>query len=326
MSETLKKARVYIKNLHYSTTEDELEELLKPYEPTHVLIPSHTVRFSGISRPLGIAYAEFKDNEQVKKVIDQLNGITLKDRELYIKPHIPIENYRKHFGFKNRFYKRDHKKDSISVEESDVEKGKAANSDTNSTEAIESNPLKTIDEDDTADKLPESKESLAYSFVKKAKELSENTIYIPKANAKVTDQIIRDFLQDYCPGQVYIYRSKQKKASMSFIRDHVSVLATVDTSECSLSDIVSQLRGKKLLGKVSPLYIAYKSKIEEVQKAATVPKEVKESSEEVISTTGLSSINSAGETEIQFTNEVVDNTSTKEKESIDLEVEPPLKD
>lgn len=83
--------RIYISNLNFSTTEDELLDYFKEYQVVSVLIPSQTVRFfrNNQVRPLGIAYAEFPSTEKALDAIEALNGRPLKDRELRLKPYVP---------------------------------------------------------------------------------------------------------------------------------------------------------------------------------------------------------------------------------------------
>lgn len=85
--------KVYISNLNYGTSEQELLTLFKDYGVTSVLIPSHTVRVfrSKQTRPMGIAYAEFESAELASKAITDLNGIQFNDRSLRLKKHIPFD-------------------------------------------------------------------------------------------------------------------------------------------------------------------------------------------------------------------------------------------
>ncbi|KAK6462389.1 hypothetical protein DFJ63DRAFT_342039 [Scheffersomyces coipomensis] len=257
MTETIKKARVYIKNINFETTEKELEEFLKPFEP-----------YGGAYRPLGVAYAEFKNSESVQKVIKQLDGKMLKNRTLNIKEHLPLEYSRKHFGFRRFFQKEQSKKGSTDDDDTTTttttkpnEVSNPITSKSNNLEKDDGNKLSNDDE--------EGDEKVTSATLDKSKELSTDTIYIPRAYYKVTDEVIRDYFKDYCPSQIYIYRSKlSTQGTVGFHRGHVSVLATLDTSVHSITDIIKDLTKKKLVGRHVPLRVAFKSKIEEVKKVA----------------------------------------------------------
>ncbi|CAH00863.1 Rrt5p [Kluyveromyces lactis] len=87
-------ARVYISNLSFEASENQLYEYLQDYNVISVLIPSQTVR--GLKnkavRPFGIAYAEFSNEEDANKVIQELNGKLFMERHLNLRMHIPIDS------------------------------------------------------------------------------------------------------------------------------------------------------------------------------------------------------------------------------------------
>ncbi|EAZ63787.2 single stranded nucleic acid binding protein [Scheffersomyces stipitis CBS 6054] len=137
MSTPVTKPRVYLKNLSYVTTEEDLEQLFHEYTPfvlpaavklisntanninsmsyTNVLIPSHTIRFSRFEkhRPLGIAYAEFSDFETVDAVIEKFNETVLNNRKLIIKKHTPYDP--KRAGLLRSSLRKSAKKQNITI-------------------------------------------------------------------------------------------------------------------------------------------------------------------------------------------------------------------
>lgn len=86
--------RVYISNLSFEATENQLYEYLQDYNVVSVLIPSQTVRGlkSKAVRPFGIAYAEFSSDEEAKKAIQELSGKIFMERHLNLRMHIPIDS------------------------------------------------------------------------------------------------------------------------------------------------------------------------------------------------------------------------------------------
>lgn len=72
---------LFINNLAWATTEEELHEMLSQHgEVTSVKII--TDKMTGRSR--GFAFAEMPDNAAAQKAIDALNGVNLKGRNINI--------------------------------------------------------------------------------------------------------------------------------------------------------------------------------------------------------------------------------------------------
>ena len=72
---------IYVGNLSYSATEDQLRDLFAEFgqvESVSVI----TDRATG--RPRGFAFVEMSDDAQGQKAIDELNGKELDDRELKV--------------------------------------------------------------------------------------------------------------------------------------------------------------------------------------------------------------------------------------------------
>lgn len=70
--------RVYVGNLPYSATEEQIRDLLKPTgtEPLSVSLP---MKFN---RPAGFAFVAYKEESDAKTVVEQLNGKELGERKL----------------------------------------------------------------------------------------------------------------------------------------------------------------------------------------------------------------------------------------------------
>ncbi len=65
--------KIFMGNLDFGVTEDELKNLLSPYG---------TVAFIKINKKKGYAFAEFGNNEEAQKAVQGLNGQKFKDREI----------------------------------------------------------------------------------------------------------------------------------------------------------------------------------------------------------------------------------------------------
>ncbi len=74
--------KIYIGNLDYSLTEEELK---KSFEEKGLSVKEIKVvrdRFSGKSK--GFAFAEFENDEDAQKAIDSLNGQEIKSRKIRV--------------------------------------------------------------------------------------------------------------------------------------------------------------------------------------------------------------------------------------------------
>ncbi|EMG49765.1 Single-stranded nucleic acid binding protein, putative (Rna-binding protein, putative) [Candida maltosa Xu316] len=244
-SNSSKRYRIYIKNLNYSTTEQDLEELFKNYQR------------SGRHKPLGIAYAEFRSMDHLEAVVNEFDGVVLHNRKLTVKKHIAYNPNSRRFSFKG--------KSDSKVEITNGSTGTdGVDPRTSSTGSGTIHPI-IIPIVDSPGVISDNKRKLSSNT-----ELSANTILIPKAHGKITDASVREFFKEYNPGKIYIFRSRKPKLNpINLTGNYVSVLATVDASETKLEEIIKKLKAQKLNGKFVTMKPAYKSKVEEVEKAAT---------------------------------------------------------
>lgn len=89
---------IFVGNLSFQTTEDELESLFAPYgNPESVKII--TDKFSGRSK--GFAFVEIADDAAAKKAIEELNNHSLDNRNIVVNEARPKE---KSGGFNRNRY------------------------------------------------------------------------------------------------------------------------------------------------------------------------------------------------------------------------------
>jgi len=91
--------KIYIGNIDYEVTEEELRETIKMkgFEAQDVNIIRD--KYSGRSK--GFGFAEFENNEQAQKAIESLDGHELKSRKLKVnKAKIREPGLEKRGGFK----------------------------------------------------------------------------------------------------------------------------------------------------------------------------------------------------------------------------------
>lgn len=236
----------------------------------NVLIPSYTIRFSRSSRhrPFGIAYAEFNSVEQASKVVKDLNGALFKDRQIFVKLHVPFSPTGKPI-FGRRKTSSDAKfGDAGNKANMSANTDKALSSDTNDFDGVASSVPRSINIED----IPFTDEPKKVQDEDVQKKISKDTIFIGNAVDKTVDKDVREFFKDYSPTQVFIFRGanqKRMQRTISLRQKTVSVLVTLKKEE-DLSKAISELNAKKLNGRSVYLKAAHLSKIEEVVNAAKV--------------------------------------------------------
>jgi RNA recognition motif-containing protein len=94
MEETLSK-KIYVGNLQWKTTEDDLKELFSNYGN---VISSTIITDRDTNRSRGFAFVEMENDEDADKAINELNNRELGGRNLRISEAI------KKSGFKNRSF------------------------------------------------------------------------------------------------------------------------------------------------------------------------------------------------------------------------------
>ncbi|MGE4587649.1 MAG: RNA recognition motif domain-containing protein [Mangrovibacterium sp.] len=88
---------IFVGNLNYSITEDDLKEIFEEYgELTSVKLI--TDRFTGKSK--GFGFVEMADAEEAKKAIEELNGAEVEGRTIVVNESIEKkrDNFRKPGG------------------------------------------------------------------------------------------------------------------------------------------------------------------------------------------------------------------------------------
>jgi RNA recognition motif-containing protein len=72
---------IYVGNLSFKVSESELEELFKEFG-TVDSVKIITDKFSGRSK--GFGFITMENDDEAKKAIEELNGITFKERDLTV--------------------------------------------------------------------------------------------------------------------------------------------------------------------------------------------------------------------------------------------------
>ena len=80
--------RLYIGNLAYSLTEDELKQL---FGKAGTVVSVNLISDRETGRPKGFGFVEMASEEEAKKAIEQLNGQTLSERQIVVNEARPQE-------------------------------------------------------------------------------------------------------------------------------------------------------------------------------------------------------------------------------------------
>ncbi len=80
--------KLYVGNLSYSTTEDELREI---FAKLGEVLSVKIITDAGSGRSKGFGFVEMSSDEDAEKAIASLNGSTLADRKLTVNEARPLQ-------------------------------------------------------------------------------------------------------------------------------------------------------------------------------------------------------------------------------------------
>lgn len=91
MSKPVIEERVYIGNVDYSTTEEELKEFFEGLTIESIEFPTRKLRFGKktVTKRLGFAFVQFALKEDADQAIERSNGKTFRERTLYLRKALP---------------------------------------------------------------------------------------------------------------------------------------------------------------------------------------------------------------------------------------------
>ena len=81
---------IYVGNLDFKVNENDLENLFQEYGETSS-VKIITDKYSGRSK--GFGFVIMDDQDEAKRAIEELNGVTLKDREITVNEARPRKEY-----------------------------------------------------------------------------------------------------------------------------------------------------------------------------------------------------------------------------------------
>lgn len=275
-------SRIYIANVSYSSSEEDLREFLKDFNFSSVLIPCHTVRRfrRNEARSFGIAYVDFTSSEEAVRAVEELNGKEFGGRVLRVRTHNP---YQPPKPIKERFGTKLQQLKKFAKYEDTAASGERAPTDAqdhpdqpqeghmspdvvlvNGTTDEEQQLANVINDPVTNADAPGTEQNIS-----KEKAISEDTVYCAFLPKETTDNDLRNYFTDYGSREIWIFRTKNVSNSRFRFRNrnHTAALVTLST-ELPLNKVIEELLGKKLLGTKISIKPAYIYKINEVKKIA----------------------------------------------------------
>ncbi|KAI5970376.1 hypothetical protein CANMA_000539 [Candida margitis] len=179
--------RVYVGNVDYKATEDELRELFKDLNVTEVEIPfKEIIRGErSFKRRLGFAFVQFGSKEDADKAVADFNGHKFKRLNIFLKkavpPATPEEKEAKIEAYRAQRKAQEEKKEA-------VKKEKAETKDSNGVVSP-----------------PEGKKSV-------------NTIFVTNLDFKVNAKILKKEFAELNPVWIHVPRNRGRSKGIAFVR------------------------------------------------------------------------------------------------------------
>lgn len=139
-------------------------------------------------------------------MVKDLNGALFKDRQIFVKLHVPFSPTGKPiFGRRKTSSGAEKLGDASNKVNLSAKTDKPLSSDTKDFDGVASTVPRSINIED----IPFTDEPKRYKM-KMCKKLSNDTIFIGNAVDKTVDKDVREFFKDYYPTQVFIFRELTK--------------------------------------------------------------------------------------------------------------------
>ncbi|ANZ74496.1 BA75_01319T0 [Komagataella pastoris] len=279
--------RMFVGNIDYDTTEEELRELITGFDIEGIEIPKRFSRRVGKLTGRGFAFVTFASSEETAKAITEFEGKNLKGRDIYCK------------SAKLKSTEEKTKKKKSNKKKNSAAKNNDGTTTTDGVTAVDGTEESQADVSSNADSASDSvadskdKENSAPNGGKKKKPYSkkkqnphkvpleqgtpsETSIFIRNLHQEVVTSELTEFLSEYDPQWVSIPRrniprhvvQKLRKENipirsrgMAFVR-----FADHETQQRALKE----LNGKEIKGKPISIDIAIDSFVKEEPKESSV--------------------------------------------------------
>ncbi|CAN3355417.1 hypothetical protein DICA3_B10264 [Diutina catenulata] len=229
---------VSIKNLNYTTSEEELYNHFKAHNPSFCVIPLRAWPFPRTPpRSLGIAYVSFPSEAIANEVVTMFNGTVFHERLLSVRRHVPLVTPNKPSFFKRLHSRRSHPKAAskpASVQETTEKVAGSASSGgsdgvTPNSDGSASASAHNVDEIlEVKDEAPVEDDGTI-------------TVSLPRVRARVTQREIEALFSDYSIKSIMFAKTR-------FSFNHASVVVKVEKRDLVAIEVLSHVRSQMLGG------------------------------------------------------------------------------
>lgn len=239
--------RIYIGNVDFKATEEELKELFEDLKVTEVEIPfkEHTgSKNKTYKRHLGFAFVQFESKEEADKAIEQFNGKKFQRRIIFIKKAVPPPTEEEK---KERIEAYKVKREAF-LKEKEEKKAKAEAA---KKEAAASKTAKAAN-DEPKDKVPEGKPSA-------------DTIFVTNLDYKVDVKTLNVLFKELKPKWIHVPTRRiplhilKKKGRKTVFNKGIAFVKF--TNEETQKKAVAEYNGKELNGREIIVDIAIDARI-----------------------------------------------------------------
>ncbi|CAI5758658.1 unnamed protein product [Candida verbasci] len=231
--EPLIEDRIYIGNVDFKATEDELKELFKELKVTDVEIPfkESTRGDTTYKRHLGFAFVQFESKDDADKALSEFNGKKFQRRNIFIKKAVPPPTEEEK---KERIEAYKAKKDKIEQEKKlKIEQKK------------KKQEAKANGESTQPEGTP-----------------SKDTIFITNLDYKVNVKTLNSIFKDLKPKWIHVPSRKPYKSAGKFRKPFNKGIAFVKFSnEETQKKAVEEFNGKEINGREIIVDVAIDSRI-----------------------------------------------------------------
>jgi len=257
--------RIYVGNVDFKATEDELKELFEGLKVTEVDIPfkENTRGEKTFKRHLGFAFVQFENKEEADKAITEYNGKKFQRRHIFIKKAVPppTEEEKK---VRVEAFKA---KREVYLAEKEKKKSEAAAAKKEKEAAKAKETPKGENGEDAKEKAPDGKPSL-------------DTIFVTNLNYDVTVKTLNTLFRDLKPKWIHVparkvpfhilkkNQGRRKNKGIAFVK-----FANEETQK----QAVAEFNGKEINGREIIVDIAIDArtpKEEEVKEAQAAEEKV----------------------------------------------------
>lgn len=259
--------RIYIGNVDFKASEDDLKQFFTGLTVTEIDIPSKTLKFGKktVDKHLGFAFVQFKNKEEADIAIEKYNGKEFQNRKIYVKKAVPPpteeEKQKKNELFKAKKAEQAAKvasvrkaKRSAKTKAKKAAKQAATDSSVVEDDGEKSEPVKEADGEKAEPKLPEG-------------EPSKDTIFITNLDYKVNYKVLNNLFKDLKPKWIHVPTRKvpyhvfkrQKARGKSIFNKGIAFVKF--SNEETQANAIKEFNGKEIYGREIIVDVAIDARI-----------------------------------------------------------------